>query len=64
MTGLKGASEVNKDNVDLKFTPTGVQFRLNSLNGKNHVFEIKETAHKVSEGSSKFSLKSGRLPIY
>ncbi len=59
LTGLSGVQVLPVDAVKSEFTSTSVSVRVEGLNGKNHCFNIKETAEKILPDKSYIKVKTG-----
>jgi len=64
LTGLDGAKDLSKEAFEFKVEPTCIFFKLFDFNGKNMIFNIKETAGKMNTEKSYFKAKSDMVVIF
>ena len=64
LTGLDGAKDLRKEAFEFKVEPTCIFFKLFDFNGKNMIFNIKETAGKMNTEKSYYKAKSGMVSLF
>ena len=64
ITGLsKGVNELAKDAFEFVVGESSLHFKISAFQGKNIIFNIKETPYKISAESSSFKAKSDMVAI-
>jgi len=58
ITGLNGVNELAKNAFEFVVGESSLHFKISSFQGKNIIFNIKETPYKISAESSSFKAKS------
>jgi len=64
LTGLDGAKDLSKESFEFKVEPTCIFFKLHDFNGKNMIFNIRETAGKMNIEKSYYKAKSDMVVIF
>ena len=66
LTGLTGVNELPAENVVKTFcgNDNSVEIRVNGLNGKNHVFSVKETCESFDAEKSHLKVKSDTVSVF
>ena len=63
ITGLKGVNELAKDAFEFVVGDASLHFKITAFQGKNLIFDLKETPYKISAETSSFKAKSDMVVI-
>jgi len=64
LTNLKNVESLSKEDVKTDFKTSSVNVRVENLDGKNHVFNIKTTCCDINPEKSHFKIKSDMVSIF
>eukprot|EP00088_Acartia_fossae_P029938 TRINITY_DN3086_c0_g1_i2.p1 TRINITY_DN3086_c0_g1~~TRINITY_DN3086_c0_g1_i2.p1 ORF type:complete len:264 (+),score=108.46 TRINITY_DN3086_c0_g1_i2:48-794(+) len=64
LTNLPDLGQVNQDAVKTKFTDQSLEIRVENYKGKNLVFSINKTCHKINPEKSYHKVKSDYLLVF
>ena len=59
ITGMQGVNNLPKDAFELNVGESSLFFKILELQGKNMIFELKETPYRILKESSYFKIKTG-----
>ena len=60
---MKGVNELPKESFEFNVGDTSLHFKICGFEGKNMIFELKETPYKIAQGNSSYKPKSDMVVI-
>ena len=63
ITGMKGVNELEKEAFVFNVGDSSLYFKICAFQGKNMIFELRETSCKISQANSSYKVKSDMVVI-